>query len=145
MLYEPPGSPHPIALHGVTAYDPAGEAASTVTPPSTRRTTTPARAGTPSTPKRRARKPGVELVLDPREPVRLGSVTGVTDTPGFPAQIEAGTWPSGRFRVVSRTRTINGSTNFRLDAPQARYYMVWVTGLPAGRDAARVVEALARG
>jgi serine/threonine-protein kinase len=89
-------------------------------------------------------KPGVGLVLDARHVVTLKQITVTTDTPGFPAKIQAGSAPSGTFSDDSTVRTVNGRTTFPLRGAKARYYVVWLTGLPPGRTV-HVNEVTARG
>ena len=89
-------------------------------------------------------KRGVGLVLDAGKPLRLGSLTVQTDTPGFTAVIEAGAAKGGPFRPVSSQTTISPATTIalRVQAP-SRYYLLWITGLsPATgpRYVARVDE-----
>ena len=89
-------------------------------------------------------KPGVGLVLDARRAVALERITVTTETPGFPAKIQAGASPSGPFSDDSAVRIVNGRTTFPLRGATARYYVVWLTGLPPGRTV-HVNEVTARG
>jgi serine/threonine protein kinase len=89
-------------------------------------------------------KPGVGLVLDARRVVTLKRITVTTDTPGFPAKIQAGSSPSGPFSDDSAVRNVHGRTSFTLQGAKARYYVVWLTGLPPGRTV-HVNEVTARG
>jgi serine/threonine-protein kinase len=88
-------------------------------------------------------KPGVGLVLDARRVATLQRITVTTDTPGFPTKIQAGSSPSGPFSDDSAVRTVNGRTTFTLHGAKARYYVVWLTGLPPGRTV-HVNEVTAR-
>jgi hypothetical protein len=75
-------------------------------------------------------KRGVGLVLDAGQDVKLKSLTVTTATPGFTAEIKAGSSQTGSFETVSPSQTVNGSTTFTLDVPTARrYYVVWITQL----------------
>jgi serine/threonine-protein kinase len=87
-------------------------------------------------------KPGVGLVLDAGNAVALKSITATTDTPGFTAKIQSGNSASGPFSDDSATRTVNGTTTFALRGSPARYYLVWLTGLPPG-DVAHLNEVKA--
>jgi hypothetical protein len=89
-------------------------------------------------------KPGVGLVVDAGRMVTLKRITVTTDTPGFPTKIQAGNSPSGPFSDDSAVRTVNGRTTFTLRGAKARYYVVWLTGLPPGRTV-HVNEVTARG
>jgi serine/threonine-protein kinase len=88
-------------------------------------------------------KSGVGLVLDAGKPVALKSLTVTTDTPGFTAKIQAGDSASGPFADDSSVQTVNGTTTVPLRGTTARYYVVWLTGLPPGRIA-HVNEVIAR-
>jgi putative peptidoglycan lipid II flippase len=140
-----PASPgHLVKLAGVAAFDPEGDRVENddLAPEAT--------DGDMSTYWRTEHytsffKPGVGLVLDARRPVRLRRLVLRTDTPGFQAQIQAGSSPTGPFRVVSPTRRVNGTTAFVLrKASPARYVLVWVTGMP-DNFAAHVNEVTAFG
>ena len=83
-------------------------------------------------------------MLDARRAVALERITVTTETPGFPAKIQAGASPSGPFSDDSAVRIVNGRTTFPLRGVTARYYVVWLTGLPPGRTV-HVNEVTARG
>jgi hypothetical protein len=80
--------------------------------------------------------PGLGLVVDARRSVKLGSLTVRTPTPGFTAQIQAGSSPHGPFAADSATQTVSSTTTFRLNGATARYYVVWIAQLPPGGKAA---------
>ena len=82
-------------------------------------------------------KPGVGLVLDAGSAAALKSLTVTTDTPGFTAKIQTGSSASGPFADDSGTKTVSGTTTFTLHGTNARYYVLWLTGLPPG-DVAHV-------
>jgi serine/threonine-protein kinase len=88
-------------------------------------------------------KSGVGVVVDAGRSVPLKQLTVTTDTPGFTAKILAGSSPSGPFHDDSGVRTVNGSGTFALNGAPARYYVVWLTGLPPG-NVAHVNEIKAR-
>jgi hypothetical protein len=88
-------------------------------------------------------KPGVGVVVDAGRPVALKQLTVTTDTPGFTAKILAGSSPNGPFRDDSAVHTANGTATFALNGATARYYVVWLTGLPPG-SVAHVNEIKAR-
>jgi hypothetical protein len=75
-------------------------------------------------------KTGVGLMLDAGGPVKLTSLTVSTPSPGFRAEIQAGSSSSGSFTDDSSLRTVNGTTTFALDGRMAQYYVVWITELP---------------
>jgi serine/threonine-protein kinase len=86
-------------------------------------------------------KKGVGLVLDAGSPVRPRSLTVVTDTPGFTADIKAGPSSSCCFDTVSQSQAVNGRTTFQLSVdPARRYFLVWITQLPPGTLRAAVSE-----
>jgi tRNA A-37 threonylcarbamoyl transferase component Bud32 len=134
----------PVQLAGIASYDPFGDdgaehpelvAAAADRDPGTYWTTSTYQAFTQT-------KEGVGLVLDAREPVELASVTVVTDTPGFTAEIRAGDAQGGPFeRVVGAARTVAARTTWELDGAAARYYVVWITALDSR---AHVNEVTAR-
>jgi hypothetical protein len=87
-------------------------------------------------------KPGVGIVLDAGRPVSLSRLTLRSDTPGFTAQIKAGSSASGPFDAVSDSQVVGTDTTFDL-SPQgdARYYLIWITNLAPGTNRAHVNEA----
>src|SRR5919108_222449 len=85
-------------------------------------------------------KDGVGLMLDAGERVKPSRFVVRTDTPGFKAEIRAGSSP-GRFDdVVSETRTVSGRTTFPVETDGARYFVVWITELQPGADIAAHVN-----
>jgi eukaryotic-like serine/threonine-protein kinase len=87
-------------------------------------------------------KEGVGLVLDVGETTRLDQLTVTSETPGFSAEIRAGSDAGGPFeRRVSANREVNGRTTFRVNGAAARYFVVWITSLDG---AARINEVSAR-
>jgi putative peptidoglycan lipid II flippase len=91
-------------------------------------------------------KDGVGIVLDAQRPVRLGSLTVLSDTPGYVARIEAGTSSSGPFDPVSSSQTVGGRTTFSLSVdPARRYYLVWITRLAPGYARTHVNEVTTSG
>jgi serine/threonine-protein kinase len=89
-------------------------------------------------------KPGVGLVLGAGARRQVKQVTVTTDTPGFTAEIRAGDSETGPFRVVAPGKAVGPTTTFTLDNANARYYVVWITGL-GGSDLAHVNEVKATG
>jgi serine/threonine-protein kinase len=77
-------------------------------------------------------KDGVGLVLSAGSPVKLARLTVTTPTPGFTAEIQAGSAPTGPFSADSSSQTVEGSTTFTLNGTSAQYYVVWITQLPLG-------------
>jgi serine/threonine protein kinase len=74
-------------------------------------------------------KDGVGLVLDARAEVDPRAITVVSETPGFQAEIRAGTGPQGPFEPVSQSQTVADETRFELNGAKARYFVVWITDL----------------
>jgi eukaryotic-like serine/threonine-protein kinase len=122
------GSAAPVTLDGVASYDPPpgdGEehservADATDGDPATYWTTESYRAFS---------KPGVGLVLKVAgTPERL---TLTTDTPGFNAEIRAGSSPDGPFdTVVAGDARTAPTTTWELGETDAPYLAVWITAL----------------
>jgi eukaryotic-like serine/threonine-protein kinase len=136
----------PISLQGLRGHDPFGDnraehdgeaALATDTDRSTYWTTETYNSG--------LQKDGVGLLLDAGESVDPSRFLVTTDTPGFKAEIRAGS-AEGRFEPVSPNRTVNGTTAFPIETDGARYFVVWITELqPGGPVAARINEVRARG
>ena len=128
----PPAPSQPISIAAVGAFDPAGDGHENDSSASL------ATDGDPVTFWRTERyttwyKPGVGLVLDAGRPVRPTALTLQTDTPGFVAEIQAGSSPTGPFSRISDSATVSETTAFRLHAPSAeRYILVWITTIQAG-------------
>jgi hypothetical protein len=59
-------------------------------------------------------------------------LTVTTPTPGFTAEIQAGSGPTGPFSPDSSSQTVGASTTFTLNGTTAQYYVVWITQLPPG-------------
>jgi serine/threonine-protein kinase len=74
---------------------------------------------------------GLGLVLDAGSPVKLTHLTVKTPTPGFRAEIQSGDSPTSGFTPDSSPRTVSSTTTFTLNGNTARYYVVWITQLPA--------------
>jgi hypothetical protein len=137
----PPGSGGPVALSGVTAYDPEGSRGehdsdapnATDGNPTTFWTTEHYRSFT---------KSGVGVVLDAGRTAALKSVTVTSDTPGFTASILGGSSSSGGFSPDSSSHVVSSRTTFTLDGHDARYYVVWITEL-GGNVAVHVNEVKA--
>ena len=141
-----------IALKAITAFDPFGS------PPGQENNANAYRAtdGNPATYWQteqyyatfaRLRKPGVGLVLDAGAPVSLHQLGIATGTPGFVAVIRAGDrlgesaddFPD----TVSASQTVGSQARFAISGGKHRYYLIWITRLPASYNAARVNEVRA--
>jgi serine/threonine-protein kinase len=91
-------------------------------------------------------KDGVGIVLDAQRPVQLGSLTVVSDTPGYTARVEAGASSSGPFASVSSSQTVGSRTTFSLSVDSAqRYYLLWITRLAPGYERTHVNEVTTSG
>jgi hypothetical protein len=89
-------------------------------------------------------KHGVGLVLDAGRPSRPASITIVSDTPGFTAQIEAGDSSDGTFDTVSASKEVGSRTTFDLTMATARrYFLVWITKLAPGYERTHLNEVTA--
>jgi predicted Ser/Thr protein kinase len=90
-------------------------------------------------------KDGVGIVFDAGKPVRLHSLTVDSDTPGFVADVKAGSSSSGPFDTVSGSQTVGDHATFRLSVPVARrYYLLWITRLAPGVPRTHVSEVTSR-
>jgi serine/threonine-protein kinase len=121
-----------ITLSGVTGYDPQG------TGGEHNGDAAKATDGDPSSywqtehyasPQFGGLKDGVGLVLDAGRTVALKSITVTTDTPGYTAEIQAGSSPTGSFAPDSSSQQVGASTTFTLNGKSARYFVVWITNL----------------
>jgi hypothetical protein len=73
-------------------------------------------------------KPGVGLVL--KATGTPGQIALSTDSPGFTAEIRAGSSAEGPFdRVVGQNKTVEASTVWDLEGDGAPFYVVWITAL----------------
>jgi serine/threonine-protein kinase len=132
----------PVTLSGVAAYDPFGDhhehdedvGLATDRNPATFWTTEHYQSFT---------KAGVGLVVDARSAKKVSKVTVQSDTPGFTAEIESGSSPTGPFNPVSGSSTVGSSTDFTVSGQAARYYVVWITDL-GGHDAVHVNQVNAK-
>jgi eukaryotic-like serine/threonine-protein kinase len=126
----------PVQLLGVAAYDPEGgdDEHSEAIPraidadPSTYWTTQHYQAFT---------KSGVGFVVQ-APGGKLKRLTLTSDTPGFIAQVKASGSASGGFVDVSDSKTVGARTRFDLEPSPGPYYLIWLTQLPPGSDAAHV-------
>jgi serine/threonine-protein kinase len=86
-------------------------------------------------------KSGVGLVVDAGTAVKPGSLTIRSDMPGFTADIKAGASSNGPFDTVSSSMEVGSRTTFRLSVdPARRYFLIWITRLPADTQRAAVTE-----
>jgi hypothetical protein len=74
-------------------------------------------------------KSGVGVVLDAGTPQTLSQIAVTTDTPGFKAEIKAGSSPDGPFETVGEGKTVDATTTWDLNGSEAQYYVVWITDL----------------
>jgi serine/threonine-protein kinase len=89
-------------------------------------------------------KDGVGIVFDAGRAVKLGSLTVVSDTPGYVARVEAGPSSTSGFTTVSQSQTVGRRTSFRLSVdPARRYYLLWITRLAPGYPRTHVNEVTA--
>jgi eukaryotic-like serine/threonine-protein kinase len=122
-----------VALHGVTGYDPQGTGGEH-DPDAPKATDGDAATywetehyGSPDF--GGLGKQGVGLVLDAGRARKLATVTVTSDTPGFSAQILAGSSTSGSFVEDSSVQRAGATTTFTLRGATDRYYVVWITNL----------------
>ena len=119
----------PVALSGVAAYDPDGRdgehddeaGLATDGDPSTFWRTQTYRSQLSSF------KSGVGLVLEAGG--RPERIVMTSDTPGFTAEIQAGSSPEGPFETVGASKVVGSTTTWELDDADATHYVVWITEL----------------
>ncbi len=123
----------PVALSGVTAYDPPpgnGNEHNADAPKAT-----DGNAGTfwetedYRSPLAASARQGSDSSFACGRDTTLHHVTVTTDTPGFTAEIQAGDSPNGPFHTVSSPQTVNGETTFDLTNARGSYFVVWITNL----------------
>jgi serine/threonine-protein kinase len=127
-----------IRLAGISAYDPPpgdNEEHDAEAPLATDGDQTTAWRSSEYRSNLSALKPGVGLVLDARRQVEPKSITITSTTPGFTAEIRAGDSRSGPFDVVSDSQTVSERITYELNDAKARYFVVWITEIPAGTRA----------
>jgi len=84
-----------------------------------------------------------DVVVGANRAVSPKTMTIITDTPGFTAQIKAGDSATGPFHTVANSRTIASTTaTFSLNGG-GRYFLVWITNL-GDNDQVRIDEVKAR-
>jgi len=132
------GGSSPVRLEAVSAWDPEGQDGEhdARVPEAT--------DGDPATYWRTERydaapsfgiKEGVGLVLEASSSRDVDRITIVSDTPGYEAQIRAGSSATGPFQPVSEAQTVGSRTAFDLEDTDGRYFLIWITSLPAGGSA----------
>jgi hypothetical protein len=92
-------------------------------------------------------KPGVGLVLQAGTPRTLRTLTVVTDTPGFTAEIRTAGSADGAAEpgpVIARAKPVTGTTTFTLKPSASNYWVVWITDL-GSNGVVHVNEVRARG
>jgi hypothetical protein len=121
----------PVQLEGVASFDPQGDdkvehpervGDATDNDPATYWTTSTYEDFSSS-------KQGVGLVLDAGSKRALRQIAVTTDTPGFTAEIQAGSSRSGPFQTVGESKAVGAATTWDLDGTEAQYYVIWITDL----------------
>jgi len=138
------GSEVPVALTGLTSYDPEGDNRTEHSEDA--HLASDGQMGTYWTTERYnsgLQKSGVGLVLDAGRAKKLSKLVVRTDTPGFTAQIQAGASSTGGFSQVSDSRNVGPRTVFSIRGKAAQYYVVWITNLGTN-DVVHVNEVSAR-
>jgi hypothetical protein len=127
----------PIALSGITGYDPPPGDGHEHNPDAPKATDGNAQTFWETedyrSPLAAIGKAGVGLVLAPAAggTVTLHHLTVTTDTPGFTAEIQVGDGSSGPFTTVSSSKTVSSETTFDLTNARGSYFVVWITNLGA--------------
>jgi eukaryotic-like serine/threonine-protein kinase len=120
----------PIRLQGIGAYDPeGGDGEHDAEAPLATDGNTETYWTTETYRDFSSSKDGVGLVLDARREVEPKAIAVVSETPGFQAEIRAGSFPQGPFEPVSGSETVQSETSFNLTDTKARYFVVWITDL----------------
>ncbi len=120
----------PIALRAVAAYDPGGDGHENdglVGNATDGNATTAWPTESYRYPDGGLGKEGVGVVLDAAAARAVHTITVVSDTPGYTAEIEVGDSPDGPFRAVSGSQQAGTRATFRLPGAAARYYLIWIT------------------
>jgi len=73
-------------------------------------------------------KQGLGLALKAARPVSPKTMTVITDTPGFTAEIKAGDSPSAANKTAAGPQTMGATTTFRLKHG-GRWFVIWITDL----------------
>jgi hypothetical protein len=85
-------------------------------------------------------KSGVGLVLE-RGEGDVSALTVTTDTPGFTAEIRAGSAPDSFDATIGASQLVDGETTFELEDTDAPYLLVWITEIEGGSAHINEVEA----
>ncbi len=125
-----------IRVTGVGAYDPAGDQSENDGDAPLATDGNPVTAWKSERYRSTFVKTGVGLVVDAGRPVKASRVVVTTETPGYSAEIQVGSSPSGPFVSVSGPKTMSQRTAFVLRPRSGRYLMVWITSMPPERAAA---------
>jgi putative peptidoglycan lipid II flippase len=81
-------------------------------------------------------KPGVGLVLDAGRSVQLHNLGFSTGTPGFTAEIKAGSSKTGPFdAVVGASQVVGAKARYTITGGPYRYYLIWITKLGSADSA----------
>jgi serine/threonine-protein kinase len=96
-------------------------------------------------------KPGVGVYVDAKPGVAARELRLLTDTPRFAVQIRARNTPpdrsasdaggnAGGWTLLAAVSSVTRRQNFRLSGARYRYYLVWITSLPPGRQSVDLNE-----
>jgi predicted Ser/Thr protein kinase len=85
-------------------------------------------------------KSGVGLVLE-RGEGDVSALTITTDTPGFTAEIRAGSAPDSFDATIGPAQVVGGEATFELEDTDAPYLLVWITEIESGSAHVNEVEA----
>jgi len=90
-------------------------------------------------------KHGVGIMFDAGRKAELGSLTVVSPTPGFEAEVQVGNSTEGPFAPVTDSQTAAGTTTWKIDRGSGRYWVLWITDLPGGGGgSAEIAEVTAK-
>ncbi len=127
-----------VTVHGVGDYDPqgnGGEHGATAPQATDGNPATAWDTETYASPEFGGLKHGLGLVLDAGSDVPLKTLTVRSPTPGFQASVLSGDSQTGPFSPDSGSVDVGASTTIPLNGRSSRYFVVWITRLPAGGKA----------
>jgi eukaryotic-like serine/threonine-protein kinase len=88
-------------------------------------------------------KPGVGLLFDLGTTRSVDEVRIASDTPGFSLELRAGDRPAegvGALAEVASSAADEATSSLQFEPSSARYWLLWITELPAGGGSAHIAE-----
>jgi serine/threonine protein kinase len=134
----------PVQLSGLRAYDPDGDQTEHDSQAPEATDGNPATYWNTEHYSGGLQKAGVGLVLGASAPKKLTQLTVQSATPGFVAQVQSGSSPTGPFTADSKSQTVETSATFTLKGNSAQYYVLWITDL-GSNSSVEINEVTAKG